>query len=92
MSQTRTEAFKSCEKMMNEYHHEGWILLNDDFYHPEINRNVSVDLKKAELDKIDGWLMENKKVDLQKYLEAMVNKLKNSSKDWEPELDDLDDQ
>lgn len=79
LSQTRLEAHDSCKSFMNDYHNKGWEIMNTDFYHPEIERELSVKLKLSELDQVNDFLMKEYGVDLQGYLNATVKKLKKKS-------------
>lgn len=77
MSQTRREAFVDCERFMNVYHNAGWRVMNDDFYHDEAVRTLTVDLKYGEQIKIDSYLRNNKGYDLQEYLNRAVDRWKS---------------
>jgi hypothetical protein len=76
MSQTRKEARASCEDFLNRYNNNGWVVMNDDFYHDDMERTLSVSLTKKELDAVNSALVKEHGVGLQKYLEAVVKKQK----------------
>lgn len=75
LSQTRTEAHDSCVRFMNDYYNLGWEVMNTDFYHPDMVRELKVSLKYSELERLNKKLKKEKGVDLETYLNAVVRKL-----------------
>lgn len=88
MSQTRKEARASCEEFLNKYNNSSWTVMNDDFYHPDMERQLTVKISATDLEDVDHYLTTEHGCGLQKYLEAVVKKQKTKAGCLPPVKDD----